>query len=328
MENNFKLKTHYDNFTLDIEFSVKQGEFISIIGPSGCGKSTTLQLITGLLANDESKIILDNKDITSLDVHKREIAMVFQDYALFPHMNVFNNIAYPLKIKNVNKDVVKEEVEKLLALVNLSGYEKRKIDNLSGGEKQRIAIARALASKPKLLLLDEPLSALDAKLRTHIRSEIKEIHKKTGITMIYVTHDQSEALSLSDNIIVLNKGKIEQYSSSEDIYNKPENLFVASFMGESNIIEYSKVENLIPNMKSDYILFRPEDVFLETEEESLILKNVALKSYEFLGSHYKYTYSYNNSDISIQSFTKLNDQVTLKIPLNRIKRYSNNKLHK
>ena len=328
MENNFKLKTHYDNFTLDIEFSVKQGEFISIIGPSGCGKSTTLQLITGLLANDESKIILESKDITSLDVHKREIAMVFQDYALFPHMNVFNNIAYPLKIKNVNKDVVKEEVEKLLALVNLSGYEKRKIDNLSGGEKQRIAIARALASKPKLLLLDEPLSALDAKLRTHIRSEIKEIHKKTGITMIYVTHDQSEALSLSDNIIVLNKGKIEQYSSSEDIYNKPENLFVASFMGESNIIEYSKVENLIPNMKSDYILFRPEDVFLETEEESLILKNVALKSYEFLGSHYKYTYSYNNSDISIQSFTKLNDQVTLKIPLNRIKRYSNNKLHK
>ena len=328
MENNFKLKTHYDNFTLDIEFSVKQGEFISIIGPSGCGKSTTLQLITGLLANDESKIILESKDITSLDVHKREIAMVFQDYALFPHMNVFNNIAYPLKIKNVNKDVVKEEVEKLLALVNLSGYEKRKIDNLSGGEKQRIAIARALASKPKLLLLDEPLSALDAKLRTHIRSEIKEIHKKTGITMIYVTHDQSEALSLSDNIIVLNKGKIEQYSSSEDIYNKPENLFVASFRGESNIIEYSKVENLIPNMKSDYILFRPEDVFLETEEESLILKNVALKSYEFLGSHYKYTYSYNNSDISIQSFTKLNDQVTLKIPLNRIKRYSNNKLHK
>ena len=321
MENNFSLKTKYANFTLDVEFSINTGEFISIIGPSGCGKSTTLQLITGLLENDESKVVLMGKDITNTEVHKREIAMVFQDYALFPHMNVYNNIAYPLKIKNVDKQQIKNEVEELLELVNLSGYEKRKIEELSGGEKQRIAIARALASKPKLLLLDEPLSALDAKLRTHIRSEIKEIHKKTGITTIYVTHDQSEALGLSDKIIVLNNGRIEQYSNSEDIYNNPANLFVASFMGESNIIEYSKIKEELKNFDCEYILFRPEDVLINTNEESLVLENAQLKSYEFQGSFYKHTYCYKNIEINIQSSIKLQDIQTLKIPLNKIKRY-------
>ena len=188
-----KLKKQFSEFLLDIDLNLQKGQLISLLGPSGCGKSTTLQLITGLINNDEGHIIIDETDISTLKVNERKIAMVFQDYALYPHLNVEKNIAYPLKIKKVKKSVREEKVRKLLSIVDLLGFEKRPIDSLSGGERQRVALARALAFEPKLLLLDEPLSALDAKMRNYLRDEIRRIQKTLNITMLYVTHEIGRA---------------------------------------------------------------------------------------------------------------------------------------
>ncbi len=301
------LKASYNDFNLDVSFSVRAGELACIIGPSGCGKSTSLQLIAGLLKLDAGSLILNGKDLTKVPVHERQIAMVFQDYALFPHMNVEQNIAYPLKIRRDPKANRKDRVARLLSLVALEGYQKRRSQELSGGERQRVALARALASQPQLLLLDEPLSALDAKLRKHLREEIRRIHEETGITTIYVTHDQEEALSIADRIIVMNEGKVMQQGKGEDIYNSPNNLFVASFMGEGTTLPYSIIPKTIVNPESTRpfvfkpqegehsIFFRPEQALVQDDVNlplseylpHLKFKDAEVVSCEFQGTHFR-----------------------------------------
>lgn len=221
-----------NNFSLKI----KKGELISILGPSGCGKTTTLNLIGGFLQPDKGKIFLDNKNITKIDSSERPTATVFQSYALFPHMNVLENVTYGLKIKKKSKQERLKKGERILDMVGLSQYKNKKIGQLSGGEQQRVALARALIMNPKILLLDEPLSNLDARLRIQMRKEIKDIQSKLGITTLYVTHDQEEAMGLSDRIVVMNKGNIEQIGSPQKIYNQPKNEFIANFIGRINKI--------------------------------------------------------------------------------------------
>ena len=230
-------KTYDNGFTAVSDFNlyVKRGEFITFLGPSGCGKTTTLRMIAGFELPTEGKILLNGKDIANLPPYERPINTVFQRYALFPHMNIYENIAFGLRQKKMSEDVIKKKVKKVLELVDLEGFEKRSVATLSGGQQQRIAIARAVVNEPEILLLDEPLGALDLKMRKEMQLELKEMHERLGITFIYVTHDQEEALTMSDTIVVMSKGKIQQIGTPEDIYNEPKNAFVADFIGESNI---------------------------------------------------------------------------------------------
>ena len=216
---------------------IRDKEFITFLGPSGCGKTTTLRIIAGFQEPDSGEVIFDGKVINGVPPHKRQLNTIFQRYALFPHLNVFENIAFGLRLKKTPEKEIKEAVTEMLALVNLKGFEKRNISSLSGGQQQRVAIARALVVKPRVLLLDEPLGALDLKLRKDMQVELKNIQKRLGITFIYVTHDQEEALSMSDTIVVMDSGVIQQIGTPTDIYNEPKNAFVADFIGESNIIE-------------------------------------------------------------------------------------------
>ena len=220
----------------DINLYVRKGEFITLLGPSGCGKTTLLRQIAGFIAPDEGQILLEGKDISSIPPYKRPLNTVFQRYALFPHLDVYDNIAFGLKLKGVPQDEIDTRVKKMLKMVSMSDYEDRSVDSLSGGQQQRVAIARALVNMPKVLLLDEPLAALDLKMRKDMQIELKELHQKMGITFIYVTHDQEEALTLSDTIVVLNEGRIQQIGTPTDIYNEPCNSFVADFIGESTIL--------------------------------------------------------------------------------------------
>ncbi len=237
----------------NISLYVRQNEFLTLLGPSGCGKTTTLRIIGGFEKPSEGNVYFDDKDITNLPPYLRQINTVFQRYALFPHLNVFENIAFGLKIKKVGKKEIEEKVANMLKLVNLSGFENRDIESLSGGQQQRIAIARALVNEPKVLLLDEPLGALDLKLRKDMQIELKSIQKRVGITFIYVTHDQEEALTMSDTIVVMDKGKIQQIGTPLDIYNEPINRFVAQFIGESNILD--------GEMKEDYKVYFANHLF-------------------------------------------------------------------
>ena len=221
----------------DVSLTINKGEFFSILGPSGCGKTTLLRIIAGFESPDSGCVYLDDKNVLPLPPDKRHVNTVFQNYALFPHLNVFENIAFPLRLKKENKDTIREKVERYLSLVHLSGHETKKPSQLSGGMKQRVAIARALINEPSVLLLDEPLSALDAKLRQSLLMDLDFIHDQIGITFIYVTHDQSEALSVSDRVAVMNEGRIVQVGTPFEIYEKPAELFVARFIGESNIFE-------------------------------------------------------------------------------------------
>ena len=231
-------KTYDDNTVLDsLNLDIKKNEFLTLLGPSGCGKTTTLKIIAGFEYADDGKVLFENKDMNNIPPYERAVNTVFQKYALFPHMNIYENIAFGLKIKKMPKDDIDRKVKEMLKLVALEGYEKRSVDSLSGGQQQRIAIARALVNEPKVLLLDEPLGALDLKLRQEMQIELKKIQQKLGITFIFVTHDQEEALTMSDTIVVMNKGKIQQMGTPEDIYNEPENAFVARFIGESNIFD-------------------------------------------------------------------------------------------
>lgn len=220
----------------DCSLTVERGEFLTLLGASGCGKTTTLRIIAGLEKPDSGEVILNGKDITKLEPNKRELNTIFQNYALFPHMNVFDNVAYGLKIRGVSKAAVTEEVRKVLDIVRLSGFEKRKIDMLSGGEKQRVAIARAVINKPSLLLLDEPLSALDLQLRKQMQGQLKELQKRLDLTFIYITHDQEEAINMSDRIAVMKDGEFMQIGSPDEIYNYPKNSYVATFVGNANIL--------------------------------------------------------------------------------------------
>lgn len=220
----------------DCSLTVYEGEFLTVLGPSGCGKTTILRMISGLESVTDGKVFLDGEDVTDVDASKRPVHTVFQNFALFPHMTIFDNVAYGLKMKKVDKEEIKTLVSEILELVQLSGYEKRKPSQLSGGEQQRVALARGLINKPKVLLLDEPLSSLDLKLKKQMQVELKRLQKKLGITFIYVTHAQDEALTMSDRIIIFKDGKIEQEGKPQDIYKRPNSLFVADFIGDSNIL--------------------------------------------------------------------------------------------
>ena len=279
---------------------IRDKEFITFLGPSGCGKTTTLRIIAGFLQPDSGEVIFDGKVINELPPHKRQLNTIFQRYALFPHLNVYENIAFGLRLTKTPEKEIKETVTEMLSLVNLKGFEKRNISSLSGGQQQRVAIARALAVKPKILLLDEPLGALDLKLRKDMQVELKNIQKRLGITFIYVTHDQEEALSMSDTIVVMNGGKIQQIGTPLDIYNEPKNAFVADFIGESNIIEGvmradfwvemagNKFKCLDKGFGVDEevdVVVRPEDVDIVKAEDGMISGKVT--SITFKGVHYE-----------------------------------------
>ena len=300
-----------ENFSVEIE----RHAFVTILGPSGCGKTTMLRLIGGFEVPDEGQILFDGEDITSLPPYKRRLNTVFQKYALFPHMNVFDNVAFGLTIKKVDKKIIKEKVSEVLKLVNLSGFEKRSVDSLSGGQQQRIAIARALVNEPEVLLLDEPLGALDLKLRQEMQLELKKIQTKLGITFIYVTHDQEEALTMSDEIIVMNNGKIQQKGSPIDIYNEPQNAFVASFIGESNIIdgimqkdflveiagtEFECLDKGFDDNEPVDVVIRPEDIKFDKQNGKI---PGVVNSVIFKGVHYEMRITAADFDWIVQSTT-------------------------
>lgn len=310
-------KSFGDNVILkNFDFKVKKDEFLTILGPSGCGKTTILRLIGGFEEADEGKILFNGEDITNKEPYERKINTVFQKYALFPHMNVYDNIAFGLNIKKMDKNLIKEKVKEVLKLVNLSGFENREIESLSGGQQQRIAIARALVNEPEVLLLDEPLGALDLKLRQAMQIELKRIQKSVGITFIYVTHDQEEALSMSDTVVVLNDGEIQQMDSPLNIYNEPKNAFVADFIGESNIIKAKMLEDYkvrfldydFPCVDSGFnkmedveVVVRPEDVLLVDENYQI---EGTVTSLVFKGVHYEMTVDVDGYSMLVQSTEK------------------------
>ncbi len=310
-------KSFGDNLILNnFNMTVKKNEFLTLLGPSGCGKTTILRIIGGFEWPDEGRVIFNGKDITDDEPYQRKINTVFQKYALFPHLNVYDNIAFGLKIKKTPKKEIDKKVKDSLKLVGLKNFESRNIESLSGGQQQRVAIARALVNEPEVLLLDEPLGALDLKLRQDMQIELKKIQKQVGITFIYVTHDQEEALSMSDTIIVLNDGEIQQKGDPISIYNEPNNAFVADFIGESNIIrgrmlEDYKVEfqghifdcvdkGFEKNEEVD-IVVRPEDVKL-VKEKGMI--NGLVTNEVFYGVHYEMTVLVGDKEWIIQSTVK------------------------
>ena len=312
----------------DISLSISDKEFVTLLGPSGCGKTTTLRIIAGFLEQDQGDVFFDGKKINSLPANKRNVNTIFQRYALFPHLNVYDNIAFGLKVKRVPKDEIKQRVSEMLKLINLEGFEKRSISGLSGGQQQRVAIARAVINKPKVLLLDEPLAALDLKLRKDMQVELKNIQKQLGITFIFVTHDQEEALSMSDTVVVMNEGKIQHIGTPQDIYNEPVNAFVADFIGESNIIDgvmlddfKVKIEGVTlqcldkgfkVNEEVDVVI-RPEDVDIVPAEKGLITGEVT--SVTFLGVHYEIIVDVNGFKWMIQTtdMQEVGDKVGLLI---------------
>ena len=283
-----------------INLDIFENEFVTLLGPSGCGKTTLLRILGGFLEPNEGKVYFDGIEITNVPAYKREINTVFQRYALFPHMTVFENIAFGLNIKKVNKEVIEQKVTRMLELVNLQGFEQRAVTVLSGGQQQRVAIARALVNEPSVLLLDVALGALDLKLRQEMQVELKKIQKEVGITVIYVTHDQEEALTMSDKIVVMNNGEIQQIGTPSDIYNEPENRFVADFIGESNIFdgvmiddyriffdgkEFECVDYGFDDNENVDVVLRPED--LDIVEFGQGRLDGVVKSVLFKGVHYE-----------------------------------------
>ena len=338
MNNNEKIiqlvdiKKEYDDTTVieNLNLYVRRGEFVTLLGPSGCGKSTTLRMIAGFEKPTSGKILLNGVDISSLPPFKRPINTVFQRYALFPHLNIYDNIAYGLKMKRFNvtyekadgnryvkkekmrKSEIAQKVERALKMVDLEGFEKRDVSTLSGGQMQRVAIARAIVNEPQILLLDEPLGALDLKMRKDMQLELKEMHKKLGITFIYVTHDQEEALTMSDTIVVMKDGAIQQIGTPTDIYNEPSNAFVADFIGESNIFSgtmisgkkvrfvnhnFDCVDDFPKNEKVDVVV-RPEDIFLLDEGKGQL--DGVITSSIFKGMHYEMIFTVGKAEFVIQ----------------------------
>ncbi len=305
MKNIIELKDIHVSFDGEVildhfNLSIKDKEFVTLLGPSGCGKTTTLRTIAGFVQPQEGRVLFEGQDIGNLPPHKRQVNTVFQRYALFPHYNVFENIAFGLRISKTPEDEIEKRVKEMLALVNLKGYEKRNVTSLSGGQQQRVAIARALVNNPKVLLLDEPLGALDLKLRKGMQNELLRIQRQMGITFVYVTHDQEEALTMSDTVVVMKDGIIQQIGTPEDIYNEPINPFVADFIGESNIIEGTMIKDLLvefegvqfpcvdkgfgENVAVDVVV-RPEDIEIQEPKAGMLCGTV--ESVTFKGVHYE-----------------------------------------
>ena len=283
-----------------INLDIRDKEFITLLGPSGCGKTTTLRIIGGFETPDDGHVYFDGKDVKDVPPYERPVNTVFQKYALFPHLNVYENIAFGPRLRKMDKKELHEKVLKMLEIVNLKGFERRSISTLSGGQQQRVAIARALINEPRVLLLDEPLGALDLKLRKDMQMELKNIQQRTGITFVYVTHDQEEALSMSDTVVVMDNGEIQQIGSPQDIYNEPENAFVADFIGESNIVDGVMLEDYFVSFSGRKfrcldngfeknepvdIVVRPEDVDVVSEERGMLTGVVT--SVTFKGVHYE-----------------------------------------
>ena len=301
----------------DVSIYVKQGEFLTLLGPSGCGKTTLLRMLAGFGSPDSGHILINGVDITDIPPHERPVNTVFQRYALFPHLDVYENIAFGLKLQKVPTDEIDKRVRRVLKMVSMTDYEDRDVESLSGGQQQRVAIARAIVNQPKVLLLDEPLAALDLKMRKDMQIELKEMHKKLGITFVYVTHDQEEALTLSDTIVVMNEGKIQQIGTPTDIYNEPQNSFVADFIGESNILNGKMIKDKLvefaghefecvdegfgENVEVDVVV-RPEDIYIMNRLEGSHLK-AKVKSCTFKGVHYEmYVDTDKGHELMIQDY--------------------------
>ena len=301
----------------DVSINVKKGEFVTILGPSGCGKTTLLRLLAGFGKADKGELRINGEDITNIPPHLRPVNTVFQRYALFPHLDVYENIAFGLKLQKVPADEIDKIVLKVLKMVSMTDYEDRDVESLSGGQQQRVAIARAIANQPKVLLLDEPLAALDLKMRKDMQIELKEMHKKLGITFVYVTHDQEEALTLSDTIIVMNEGKIQQIGTPTDIYNEPQNSFVADFIGESNILNGRMVKDRLVEFVGHQfdcvdegfgedtevdVVVRPEDIYIMNKIEGAQFTG-KVKSCTFKGVHYEmYVDSDKGYEMMVQDY--------------------------
>ena len=311
-----------------INLDIYDNEFLTLLGPSGCGKTTTLRIIGGFESADEGDVIFMGERINDVPPHKRNVNTVFQRYALFPHLNVYENVAFSLREKKVPKDEIHRRVTEMINLVALSGFEKRSVSSLSGGQQQRVAIARALVNRPKVLLLDEPLAALDLKLRKDMQHELKSIQKATGITFIFVTHDQEEALSMSDTVVVMSNGRIQQIGTPIDIYNEPVNAFVADFIGESNIVDgvmlrdrkvsfsghiFDCVDSGFGPKEPVDVVVRPEDVDIVPEDKGM-LKGV-VTSVTFLGVHYEIIVDINGFKWMIQTtdFVDVDERIGLYI---------------
>ena len=308
----FGEKTALDNVNL----SIRKGEFVTILGPSGCGKTTLLRLIAGFQTASEGEIYIGGKEITQTPPHRRPVNTVFQKYALFPHLNVFDNIAFGLKLKKMSKPEIEKKVKVALRMVGMTDYEYRDVNSLSGGQQQRVAIARAIVNEPEVLLLDEPLAALDLKMRKDMQMELKEMHKRLGITFVYVTHDQEEALTLSDTIVVMSEGRIQQIGTPIDIYNEPTNSFVADFIGESNILNGTMVHDCLvrfcghdfecvdKNFGNDVpvdVVVRPEDLYIFPVSDMAQLRGV-VQSCIFKGVHYEMTVLCGGYEFLVQDY--------------------------
>lgn len=328
------VKIYGDKTIIDaINFHIHPNEFLTILGPSGCGKTTLLRMIGGFETPDGGDILFEGKSLINVPANKRPINTVFQKYALFPHLNVYDNVAFGLKIQKKSKDEITGLVQEMLRTVNLQDYEQRDVNSLSGGEQQRVAIARALVNHPKMLLLDEPLGALDLKLRKNMQLELKSLQKKTGITFIYVTHDQEEAMTMSDTIIIMNRGRIQQIGSPVDIYNEPRNAFAADFIGESNIldsvmlkdclvqiqaVEFPCVDKGFAENENVLTVIRPEDIDI-LKPGSGFLDGV-IESVTFLGMHYEILMNCQGINWLIHTTREffVGDQISIKVDPNNI----------
>ena len=331
-----------NNVISKFNLEVEKGKFIVLLGPSGCGKSTLLRMVAGLEKIDNGKILLENNLLNDLLPSKRQIAMVFQSYALYPHMDVFQNISFGLKSEKISKDEIKEKVKEAAKILKIEDLLNRKPKELSGGQRQRVAIGRAITRNPKLFLFDEPLSNLDAALRSEMRVEISKLHKKLKSNIVYVTHDQVEAMTLADKIVIMNKGKIEQFGNPDDIYNDPKNIFIAEFIGnpKMNILKVKKedivstssfklINNVIKfenlNFEKDfYIGIRPEDISLDNTSE--ISMKITIDLVENLGSERIFYTHINGTEIRVKSYKNIKDKnITIYLPKNKLYLFDDNK---